>query len=285
MSIESPRLILRDALLTLPRRDISARYSHAHYHPAVDELVAANDNDPDPPRPDWTAAAVMSRPNGQLATYHETKPTFTAFSRKTRRLVSEESYWERLYRVMWNLDPDVADFEMQGLRIEMTREGGQEGIYTLDAVIGRGSMIEAKEIKASGSHFLERETRQLITNADDILARAGILFAPITGNALLENRRLLMNLSYGHIHKDDAVPAEEREGVIKAIAAGASTFAELLPIIGTCPLLSKAKAFSLLASSALWFDLGKELRPDTPVRAPLQASHKNIRTIKRRFVR
>ena len=94
-----------------------------------------------------------------------------------------------------------------------------------------------------------------------------------------------MNLSYGHIHKDDAVPAEEREGVIKAIAAGASTFAELLPIIGTCPLLSKAKAFSLLASSALWFDLGKELRPDTPVRAPLQASHKNIRTIKRRFVR
>lgn len=280
-----PQLILKDALLTLPRRDFSARYSPAHFHPAVDELVAANDNDPEPPQPDWVAATITSRSNGQLATYHETKATFTAFSRKTRRLVSEESYWERLYRVMWNLDPDVADFEMQGLQIEMTRADGETSIYTLDAVIGRGASIEAKEIKASGSHFLDRRTHQLITNAEDILARADITFHPITGNALLENRRLLMNLSYGHIHKDDAVPSDERERVIAAIAAGANTFADILPIIGSCPLLSKAKAFSLLASGALWFDLGMELRADSPVRAPLRASHGNIRKIRRRLVR
>ncbi len=282
---DPPRLVLKDALLTLPPRDVGARYSTAHFHPAVNELVIANDNDIDPPRPDWIAATVTSRPNGQLATYHETKATFTAFSRKTRRLVSEESYWERLYRVMWNLDPDVGDFEMQGLEIDMLRENGQESFYTLDAVIGRGSKIEAKEIKASGSHLLERETRQLMANAHDILARASILFMPITGNALLENRRLLMNLSYGHIHKDDAVPQEERESVVEAIAGGASTFAELLPIIGSCPLISKAKAFSLLASGALWFDLSKELRAESLVRAPLRASHANIRTISRRFVR
>lgn len=280
-----PLLILKDPLLTLPHRDFSARYSPAHFHPAVDELVAANDNDPEPPRPDWVAATITSRSNGQLATYHETKATFTAFSRKTRRLVSEESYWERLYRVMWNLDPDVADFEMQGLQIEMKRENGEMSIYTLDAVLGSGDAIEAKEIKASGSHFLDRKTHQLIANAEDILARADIAFHLITGNALLENRRLRMNLSYGHIHKDDAVPPQERERVIKAIEAGVSSFADLLPIIGFCPLLSKAKAFSLLASGALWFDLGKELRRDSPIRAPLRASHGDIRAIKRRLVK
>ena len=282
-------LTLRDPLLTLPTRSRQARYSLAHYHPGVQELVPANDNDdgngPQPPLPNWTSATISSRPNGQLATYHETRPTFTAFSRKTRRLVSEESYWERLYRVWWNLDPDMADFEMQGLEIEMVTDDGKERTYTVDAVLAHGDRVEAREIKASGSHLLEPDTRQLMVNTNDILARAGIGFAPVTGNALLENRRLLMNLSYGSIHKDDAVPTNERDAVVHAIARGATMFADIGPILGECPLIRKAKAFSLLASSALWFDLREELRPQTMIRAPLTATAPDIRKIKRSFVR
>lgn len=282
-------LTLRDPLLTLPSRSRQARYSSAHYHPGVGELVPANDNDdgtgPQPPRPNWTAATISSRPNGQLATYHETRPTFTAFSRKTRRLVSEESFWERLYRVWWNLDPDIADFEMQGLKIEMVTEDGTKRTYTVDAVLAHGGRIKAREIKASGSHLLEPDTRQLMINTSDILARAGIGFTPVTGNALLENRRLLMNLSYGSIHKDDAVPADERDAVIRAITRGASRFADIEPILGECPLIRKAKAFSLLASSALWFDLREELRQQSIIRAPVAATAPDIRKIKKSFVR
>lgn len=282
---ELPQLVLRDALLTLPRRDITSRYSKNHFHPLVEELVWANDNDPEPPRPNWTAATISSRRNGQLATYHETNPTFTAFSRKTRRLVSEESHWERLYRIWWNLDSDVPDFEMQGLEIRTVTDDGEESLYTLDAILARGARIEAKEIKASGSHLMAPATRQLLANATDILTRSDIDFAPVTGNALLENRRLLVNLSYGSIHKDDAVPADERDAVVRLIADGAAQFSDIETILGPCPLLRKAKAFSLLASGAMWFDLREELRSKSKIRAPLPASGPNIRTIKRSFVR
>jgi hypothetical protein len=252
----------------------------------VSELVAANDNDPEPPRPDWVSAAISSRPNGQLATYHERHPTFASLSPKTRRMTSEESYWERQYRVWWNLDPDVGDFEMQGLEIRMLSEGrSTETVYTLDAILARGGRLEAREIKASGSHLMEQNTARLMVNVADILARADIDFKPVTASPFLENRRLRYNLSYGSIHKNDVVPQAEADAVVNALAQGASRFSDIAPLLGHCPLLGKAKAFSLLASRRLWFDLQTELRDTSTVRAPMPTTAPNIRKINRRFVR
>jgi hypothetical protein len=122
-------------------------------------------------------------------------------------------------------------------------------------------------------------------NVQDILERIDIGYNRVTGNALLENERLLKNLSYGTIHKDDAVPPAEREAVVRALSNGAATFGEIQPLLGSCPLLQKAKAFSLLASGAIWFDLQKELNHNSPVRAPAPSTAPDIRNIDRRLVR
>lgn len=281
---DEPVLELRDPLETLPRIRPTSRYSRNHFHPLVDELVAANDNF-DPPRPTWTQASVSSRSNGQFVTYHKRHPTSTAFSRKTRRLVSEDSPWERLYRIQYELDPDVGDYEMQGLNVSFITEDGASHVYTPDAILAIGNGLFAREIKATGSHLMTPDNRALFVNIEDILARARISFAPATATSLLKSRRLLTNLSYGQIHKSDVVPIEVRNAVRQLIIQGATTYLDLRPALGECPLRRKAWAFSLLASRELWFDLSLELRDTSPIRLPLPTCAPDIRSIDRSFVR
>ena len=281
-----PKLELRDPLLTLPELRRTGRYSRNHFHPNVDELVAANDNDPEPPPANWTAATIESRSNGQLATYHEKKPTFMAVSRKTKRLVSEESPWENLYRVMWNLDPDVLDYEEQGLTIRIiTTNNPQEETYTIDAIVARTSGLHGHEIKASGSYHLDRARMQLMVNVTDVLGLAGIQMHLSTANALLSNRRLLQNLSFGRIHQYDEVPKEERDAVRKALADGPLHYGNVKSLLGNDFRIQKAKAFSLLAKRIIQFDLAKHLSDETIITAPIACPIPNIRNIKRSFLK
>lgn len=284
----SPSPILRDPLLTLTSIRWTGRYSRNHFHPAVNELVAANDNDddPDPPTPNWTAATVVSRPNGQLATYHKKKPTFMALSHKTKRLVSEESPWENLYRVLWNLDPDVLDFEGQGLTITLVTPDHPDGaLYTIDAILAMSDGLHGHEIKASGSYFLDPDQMQLMVNVTDVLGLAGITMHKSTANALLSNRRLLDNLSYGRIHQYDTVPPDECEAVRRALSDGPKTYGDLKSLLGSDFRIQKAKAFSLLAKRLLRFDLAERLTDQSIVTAPLACSIPDIRNINRSFLK
>lgn len=285
-SVNGPTLKLKDPLEILPGHMLTSCYSSNHRHPCVDELRPVNDNGTKPPEPDWITARIVSRPNGQCANYHQTKPTFTSYSRKNQCMVSGESPWERLNQTKLEICPEDEKYVLQGLTLILTTDKiPQESVYTFDGVVSRKEGARAFEMKASGSYYLEPVTAQLMANAEDVLARDEIGLDKLTANAMLAKPRLLDNLSFGYMHRLDAVPPEDIERVADVLINGPASYAKIKSILSGDHRIQKAKAFALLANRIITFDLEKELRDDTMIAASSKGVTRDIRSINRSFVR
>ena len=281
-SEEAPILVLNDPLRTLPELAVSSRYSRSHHHPHVPLLRPAND---DETNPDWIEATVTSRPNGQFVTYHQRKPTYSALSAKTHRLVSCESHWERLHQMFLDHDPECIDYELQGLEIRYVDMKGRKHLFTLDAVAARTDGLHAYEVKATRSHFLVSPYNKGMSNVEDILSRIDIKLNKVTGISIAQNLRLMRNLSFGWMHCFDRVEPEQIEAIRSALANGSTRFGDVRHLLDDDRRGQEAKAHALMTRRVIAFDLHSRLTDDSVVRLPRTPRQRDIRRIGARIVR
>ena len=281
-SEEATILVLNDPLHTLPELPVSSRYSRSHHHPHVPLLRPANDDEPDP---DWIEATVTSRSNGQFVTYHQRKPTYSALSAKTRRLVSCESHWERLHQMFLDHDPECIDYELQGLEIRYVDVKGRNHLFTLDAVAARTDGLHAYEVKATRSYFLVSPYNQVMANVEDILSRIDITLHKVTGISIAQDLRLMRNLSFGWMHSFDKVEPEQIEAVRSALATGSAPFGDVRHLLDDDQRVQVAKAHALMTRRVLAFDLHSRLTNDSVISLPRTTRQRDIRRISARILR
>lgn len=183
-----------DPLECLPPR-ARRKYGRNHIHP---HWSATNINTASKPQVDWAECELVSidsiEPHYHV-THRRKQFTFAYLSRKNGRTQTGESWWEYCHARRLEIDPQVADYQLGGLRISW-RTANDHHRYTPDAVrVDHAGQVSADEVKASASYFQEPKYAAQMKYVEAQLAAAGIGFNKIDGDRILQRRRIQYNVA------------------------------------------------------------------------------------------
>lgn len=189
------QLRIPDPLECLPPR-ARRSYGSNHFHPHWSATTTTNATSQ--PEVNWAESDVLSI-NSIEPYYHITHNrkqfTFAYLSRKNGRTQTGESWWEYCHARRLEVDPQVADYQLGGLRLTWQTKSGIRH-YTPDAVrLGASGIVSADEVKASTSYFHEPNYAAQMDHVEASLAAEGMGFSKVDGDSMLQRRRMHYNIS------------------------------------------------------------------------------------------
>lgn len=203
-----------DHLECLPERvfDIGGRFkNHPTFEPVTFEPrsnVAAIE---------WTNARLVSIDPQSFITHNRAQITFSARSIKTNSVQSGESPWEyHLFKEL-EVDPNVASFQMHGIRLDVDTALGPKS-YSPDAVwVDRFGKTVVAEVKASDSYFNHPDHVATFSQAGKALTQLGIEFRKYSMERERRRARRAFNISRIYMDRASSIPLSENRRIIAAI--------------------------------------------------------------------
>lgn len=256
-----------DPLECLPpraRRNFGRHHIHPHWSATATERLVQ-------PKVQWAECDLESI--GSIEPYyhitHRRKQfTFAYLSRKNGRTQTGESWWEYCHARRLEVDPQVADYQLGGLRITWRTTTGLRH-YTPDAVrVDLAGHVSADEVKASASYFHESEYAAQMKYIEAHLAAAGMGLNKIDGDTMLQRRRMQYNVAKAFDDRFAKFGEREVEALHSAISdseAGASV-AEIAHAMHVHPASALQVINAMMCSGLVTYDLECPANSETFVR-------------------
>jgi hypothetical protein len=270
-----------DRVTSMPRRarrSGGTRRTHPLYTPLTTEAPAITK------ACSWQLTGLRSNPDSTEVTFHSKRATFAFLSRKSGRTQTGESHYEFANAMEKEVDPNIVDFQLQGIRMRWTADG-EERTYTPDAVtLDASGLITVEEVKASPSYFVDPEYRILMNAAASDLGRLGIRFRKVSGEEMERARRRQANVARAFMDRSTAFGSRHVDAVENLFAVDRrQPLGRIEEALGVDLRIANMMVNAMLCARHLSYDLDRQLCADTVVTPAPRciATLPNIRALKR----
>ena len=236
-----------------------------HHQPAfgsVTEIPPVARNSP------GALACVRSITPEPIVSFGRKRSTFIFLSAKTGTTQEGEGPWEYELAREFETNPLVSDYQMHGaqLKFDGAADGAPGRRYRPDAVYWSFETgVTMAEVKATESWFGLPDVRGLADRAREALARVGITFAEVSGDALRADRRRAYNVARAFADRTTAVSDRQRGAVLSLLAGGEAPFGRVAETLRVPAPGSLQALNSLMVRGHVSYDLSCRIDEDMEV--------------------